>query len=330
MSAETIVTAKNLAQYYKVSRGLFAEAATLKAVDGASFTLARGQTLAVVGESGCGKSTLARMVTMIEAPTSGELTISGQNIVGASAATLKDLRSKVQIVFQNPYGSLNPRHTIGTILEEPLLVNTALSKSERAEKARAMMQSVGLKPEHYERYPHMFSGGQRQRIAIARALMLDPDVLVLDEPVSALDISIQAQVLNLLAEIQEKHNLAFLFISHDLSVVRHIANDVMVMYLGRVVEQGSRDAIFANPQHPYTKALLSATPSPDPARKRERIVLKGELPSPLNPPSGCTFHPRCPLVFDTCRSLNPTLIQHGKSLVACHAVNPPDHKSKAA
>ncbi len=274
-------------------------------------TLARGQTLAVVGESGCGKSTLARMVTMIELPTSGELSIAGQNIVGASPATLKALRSKVQIVFQNPYGSLNPRHTIGTILEEPLLVNTSLTKSERTEKARAMMKSVGLKSEHYERYPHMFSGGQRQRIAIARALMLDPDVLVLDEPVSALDISIQAQVLNLLSEIQERHNLAYLFISHDLSVVRHIANDVMVMYLGRVVEQGSRDAIFSGPQHPYTRALLSATPSPNPERKRERIVLKGELPSPLNPPSGCTFHPRCPLVFDTCRSTSPALVTHG-------------------
>jgi dipeptide transport system ATP-binding protein len=330
MSVNPIVTARNLTQYYKVSRGMFTEPATLKAVDGASFALARGQTLAVVGESGCGKSTLARMVTMIETPTSGELSIAGQNIVGASPATLKSLRSKVQIVFQNPYGSLNPRHTIGTILEEPLLVNTSLSKAERSEKARVMMQSVGLKPEHYERYPHMFSGGQRQRIAIARALMLDPDVLVLDEPVSALDISIQAQVLNLIAEIQEKHNLAYLFISHDLSVVRHIANDVMVMYLGRVVEQGSRDAIFANPQHPYTKALLSATPSPDPERKRERIVLKGELPSPLNPPSGCTFHPRCPLTLESCSSNSPLLLQHGGTVVACHAVNPSASTTKAA
>lgn len=330
MSTEPIVVARDLAQHYKVSRGMFAEAATLKAVDGASFNLSRGQTLAVVGESGCGKSTLARMVTMIEIPTTGELSIAGQNIVGASAATLKSLRSKVQIVFQNPYGSLNPRHTIGTILEEPLLVNTSLSGAERNEKARAMMKSVGLKPEHYERYPHMFSGGQRQRIAIARALMLDPDVLVLDEPVSALDISIQAQVLNLLSEIQQRHNLAYLFISHDLSVVRHIANDVMVMYLGRVVEQGSRDAIFSNPQHPYTRALLSATPSPNPERKRERIVLKGELPSPLNPPSGCTFHPRCPLVFDTCRSNSPPLLPHGATTVACHAVNPPASTTKAA
>ena len=286
-----VLNAKNLTRYYNVSRGAFKEAAVLKAVDGASFTLDRGKTLAVVGESGCGKSTLARLVTMIELPTSGTLNIAGKDIMGASPHTLRELRPKVQIVFQNPYGSLNPRQKVGAILEEPLLVNTSLSKSERQDKARAMMASVGLRPEHYDRYPHMFSGGQRQRIAIARALMLDPQVLVLDEPVSALDISIQAQVLNLLSDLQERHNLAYMFISHDLSVVKHIANDVMVMYLGRVVEQGTRDDIFNNPQHPYTQALLSATPTPDPTRKRERIVLKGELPSPLNPPAGCTFHP---------------------------------------
>ena len=325
-----VVTARNLTRYYGVSRGIMAQPATLKALDGASFTLERGKTLAVVGESGCGKSTLARLVTMIELPTSGSLNIAGQEIVGASRATLRALRPTVQIVFQNPYGSLNPRQKIGHALEEPLLVNTAMAQAERSDKARAMMASVGLRPEHYDRYPHMFSGGQRQRIAIARALMLDPAVLVLDEPVSALDVSIQAQVLNLLAELQEKHNLAYLFISHDLSVVRHIANEVMVMYLGRVVEQGSRDAIFNAPQHPYTQALLSATPQPDPTHKRQRIVLKGELPSPLNPPPGCTFHPRCPLAFDTCKVRNPALIAHDASLVACHAVNPPHSDTKAA
>jgi dipeptide transport system ATP-binding protein len=325
-----VLTARNLARYYRVSRGPFAEPAILKALDGASFTLERGKTLAVVGESGCGKSTLARLVTMIELPTSGSLNISGNEIVGATKETLKGLRPKVQIVFQNPYGSLNPRQKIGHTLEEPLKVNTSLSASERTEKARAMMTNVGLRPEHYDRYPHMFSGGQRQRIAIARALMLDPEVLVLDEPVSALDVSIQAQVLNLLADIQERHNLAFLFISHDLSVVRHIANDVMVMYLGRAVEQGSRDQVFGNPQHPYTKALLSATPHPDPTRKRDRMILKGELPSPLNPPSGCTFHPRCPIAFETCGKLNPALIAHDGALVACHALNPPDTQTKAA
>ncbi len=316
-----ILKAENLTRHYPVSRGLFSGKQILKAVDGASFTLARGKTLAVVGESGCGKSTLARMVTMIEPPTSGALHIAGKDIVGATAETLRGLRPKVQIVFQNPYGSLNPRQQIGAILEEPLLVNTSLGKSERTIRARAMMVSVGLRPEHYHRYPHMFSGGQRQRIAIARALMLDPEVLVLDEPVSALDISIQAQVLNLLADLQEKHNLAYLFISHDLSVVKHIADEVMVMYLGRVVEHGPRDQIFTNPQHPYTKALLSATPAPDPTKKRERIILTGELPSPLNPPTGCTFHPRCPIAFEKCKSESPAFKHHGDTRAACHALD---------
>ena len=315
-----VLKAENLTRYYKVSRGMFSEAATLKAVDGASFTLQRGKTLAVVGESGCGKSTLARLVAMIEQPTSGALNIAGQDIVGANASTLKSLRPKVQMVFQNPYGSLNPRQKIGSILEEPLLVNTSDTPSLRTEKARAMMVSVGLRPEHYDRYPHMFSGGQRQRIAIARALMLDPEVLVLDEPVSALDISIQAQVLNLLADLQEKHNLAYLFISHDLSVVKHIADDVMVMYLGRVVEQGSNANLFSTPQHPYTQALLSATPAPDPKRKYKRTILKGELPSPLSPPTGCTFHPRCPIAFNLCDKVNPELKAHGNTLAACLAL----------
>ena len=326
----TVLTARDLTRYYTVSRGAFANPATLKALDGASFTLEPGKTLAVVGESGCGKSTLARIVTMIETPTSGSMAIAGQEIVGASNAAMRGLRPKVQIVFQNPYGSLNPRQKIGHALEEPLLVNTSIPSAERHERARAMMASVGLKPEHYDRYPHMFSGGQRQRIAIARALMLDPEILVLDEPVSALDVSIQAQVLNLLADIQERHNLAYLFISHDLSVVKHIADEVMVMYLGRVVEQGPREAVFGDPQHPYTKALLSATPHPDPTRKRDRIVLKGELPSPLLPPGGCTFHPRCPIAMEQCRVFNPALLAHGPSLVACHAVNPPLTHTKAA
>jgi dipeptide transport system ATP-binding protein len=316
-----VLKAENLTRYYKVSRGMFSEAATLKAVDGASFSLQRGKTLAVVGESGCGKSTLARLVAMIEQPTSGALNITGQDIVGASSQTLRKLRPKVQMVFQNPYGSLNPRQKIGSILEEPLLVNTTHTQALRTEKARAMMLSVGLRPEHYDRYPHMFSGGQRQRIAIARALMLEPDILVLDEPVSALDISIQAQVLNLLAELQDKHNLAYLFISHDLSVVKHIADDVMVMYLGRVVEQGNNAKVFSAPQHPYTQALLSATPAPDPKRKYKRTILKGELPSPLSPPTGCTFHPRCPIAFAECSKTNPTLKPHGETSAACLALD---------
>ena len=318
----SLLEARDLRQHYNVSRGALAKPAILRAVDGASFIVDQGRTLAVVGESGCGKSTLARMITMIERPRSGELLIAGARVDGASPETLRQLRPKVQMVFQNPYGSLNPRHKIGQILEEPLLVNTSLSKASRTEKARAMMAAVGLRPEHYDRYPHMFSGGQRQRIAIARALMLDPELLVLDEPVSALDISIQAQVLNLLRDLQTRFNLAYVFISHDLTVVRHIADDIMVMYLGRVVEQGPARDIFADPQHPYTQALLSATPQADPERKRQRIVLKGELPSPLNPPSGCKFHTRCPIAFEPCDKIEPQLLPCGSIAVACHARNP--------
>ena len=315
-----VLTARDLRRHYAVSRGMFAEAATLKALDGASFTLERGKTLAVVGESGCGKSTLARLLTMIEEPTAGSFRIGETEVVGADKPTLKMLRPKVQIVFQNPYGSLNPRQKIGHALEEPLLVNGRFTAEERSAKARETMKLVGLRPEHYDRYPHMFSGGQRQRIAIARALMLEPDILILDEPVSALDLSIQAQVLNLLADLQERLQLAYVFISHDLSVVRHIADDVIVMYLGRVVEQGSRDAVFKTPKHPYTRALLSATPVADPTHKRERIVLKGELPSPLNPPSGCTFRNRCPLAEAICATKEPELEEKGGQKVSCHLV----------
>lgn len=315
-----VLSAYELKRHYEVRRNAISAPQTLKALDGVSFDLHRGKTLAVVGESGCGKSTLARILTMIEPATSGTLSIAGEQVDGANAATLAHLRSKVQIVFQNPYGSLNPRHRIGYALEEPLIINGRLSAAERREKAKAMMQAVGLRPEHYDRYPHMFSGGQRQRIAIARALMLDPDVLVLDEPVSALDVSIQAQVLNLLAKLQEEHQLAYLFISHDLSVVKHIADEVMVMYLGKAVEKAPRAEIFKNPRHPYTRALLSATPVPDPAHKKERIVLKGELPSPLSPPAGCAFNPRCPIAFDRCRVEAPALLAKGQARVACHAM----------
>lgn len=315
-----VLTAHDLRQHYSISRGFATKPATLKALDGVSFTLERGKTLAVVGESGCGKSTLARVLTMIEAPTSGSLRIVDTDIVGASKVDLKALRPRVQMVFQNPYGSLNPRQKIGHALEEPLLVNTQMSAEVRNAKARSMMQMVGLRPEHYDRYPHMFSGGQRQRIAIARALMLEPEILVLDEPVSALDVSIQAQILNLLAELQERLQLAYVFVSHDLSVVRHIADHILVMYLGRVVEYGTRDRIFNNAMHPYTRALLSATPVADPLKQRERIVLRGELPSPLAPPSGCTFRTRCPIAIEKCAQISPTLeIKQGRD-VACHQV----------
>ncbi|HEX9170739.1 MAG TPA: dipeptide ABC transporter ATP-binding protein [Roseiarcus sp.] len=315
-----ILEARGLTRDYAVSRGPFRSRATIKALSDVSFSLYSGRTLAVVGESGSGKSTLARLLTLIENPTAGALLIDGEDVAHASAAKRKRLRREIQIVFQNPYGSLNPRQTIGKALEEPLLVNTRLSVGERKAEALSIMAKVGLRPEYYHRYPHMFSGGQRQRIAIARALMLKPKILVLDEPVSALDVSIRAQALNLLASLQEEFSLAYVFVSHDLSVVRHIADEVMVIYLGNAVELGGRAAIFDRPQHPYTQALLSATPVADPAARRERILLPGEPPSPFAPPPGCPFNPRCPLVFDRCRAEKPPLERKQGRDVACWAV----------
>ena len=300
-----VMTATALEQHYQIRGGLFQGSRTLKAVAGVDFELFPGKTLAVVGESGCGKSTLARIVTMIEEPTAGTLILDGKPVVPSDWASL---RKSVQIVFQDPYGSLNPRQRVGTILEEPLVINhPEMSREERTAKAREMLGLVGLRPEHFDRFPHMFSGGQRQRIAIARALMLDPKVLVLDEPVSALDLSIQSSVLNLLLDLQERLQLAYLFISHDLSVVRHIADEVIVMYLGRAVEKGSRDAVFSAPFHPYAKALLSATPQANPRVKKERIKLDGELPSPLAIPDGCPFAPRCWKAQDKCRTDRPEM-----------------------
>jgi dipeptide transport system ATP-binding protein len=317
-----VLTAESLTRHYAIGRGPLGPAITVKAVDGASFTLDAGKTLAVVGESGSGKSTLARLVAMIEPPTAGRLVIDGVDIAGAARGGLRRLRSEVQVVFQDPYGSLNPRLTVGKTLEEPLAINRgAMSAAGRREAALAMMAEVGLRPEQYGRYPHMFSGGQRQRIAIARALMLNPRIVVLDEPVSALDVSVQAQVLNLLMDLQERHGLAYLFISHSLSVVRHLADRVMVMYLGRPVEEGTRAAVFANPRHPYTRALLAATPIADPSRRKQRAQLYGEPPSPIHPPPGCAFHPRCPLAFGRCRVERPELEVKGDVRVACFAVD---------
>jgi dipeptide transport system ATP-binding protein len=319
---QLVVEASGLARHYLITRGPFTTPLAVKAVDGVGFSLRTGKTLAVVGESGCGKSTLARLVTMIEPPTAGELIIEGIDVGHAGNKELRALRQHVQIVFQDPYGSLNPRQRVGSILEEPLKINRKeMNRAARRAAAVAMMERVGLRPEHYDRYPHMFSGGQRQRIAIARALMLNPDLLVLDEPVSALDLSVQAQVLNILVDLQAEFGLAYLFISHGLSVVRHMADEVMVMYLGRPVEHGTRDEIFEHPRHPYTRALLSATPIADPTRQKERIRLEGELPSPINPPSGCAFHPRCPLAFDRCTIERPELEEKGGIKVACFAVD---------
>jgi dipeptide transport system ATP-binding protein len=316
-----VLEARGLSRDYKVRRGMFSPVATVKALADVSFDLQSGKTLAVVGESGSGKSTLARLLTMIEEPTAGTLRINGVDLLTATKADRRKLRSEVQIVFQNPYGSLNPRQTIGDALEEPLLVNTNQSAEERRAASAAMMARVGLRPEFRDRYPHMFSGGQRQRIAIARALMLRPKILILDEPVSALDVSIRAQVLNLLVELQDEFGLAYLFISHDLSVVRHIADEVMVIYLGHAVEMGSRERIFSSPQHPYTRALLSATPVADPDAKKERIVLQGELPSPFDPPSGCPFHPRCAFAVDKCRAESPVLTDKQGRDVACWVID---------
>jgi len=319
-TAPSLLEARTLSRHYTLSRGLFRAQGLVRALDGVSFTLLDGETLAVVGESGCGKSTLARAVTMIERPTSGGLRLDGTDVVAADRGTLKRLRPLVQMVFQNPYASLNPRKKVGTLLEEPLQINTELDPAARSDAARAMMAKVGLRAEHYHRYPHMFSGGQRQRIAVARALMLHPRLVVADEPLSALDVSIQAQVLNLLMDLQRDLGIAYLFISHNLQVVRHIADAVLVMYLGKIVEEGPKGAIFARPAHPYTRALLASTPSlgGQGAPRRQRIVLKGELPSPLAPPAGCAFHTRCPHAVERCRSEVPALEALRDVRVACH------------
>ncbi|MBV4492839.1 peptide ABC transporter ATP-binding protein [Pseudomonas oryzicola] len=313
-----VLSARALTRHYEVSRGLFKGHALVRALNGVSFELEAGKTLAVVGESGCGKSTLARALTLIEEPSSGSLQIAGTEVKGASKSERKQLRRDVQMVFQSPYASLNPRQKIGDQLAEPLLINTSLSKAERREKVQKMMEQVGLRPEHYQRYPHMFSGGQRQRIALARAMMLQPKVLVADEPTSALDVSIQAQVLNLFMDLQKEFNTAYVFISHNLAVVRHVADQVLVMYLGRPAEMGPKEDIYERPLHPYTQALLSATPAihPDPLKPKIRIA--GELPNPLNPPDGCAFHKRCPYATERCAKEVPALRQVSTRQVACH------------
>ncbi|MCP4187909.1 MAG: dipeptide ABC transporter ATP-binding protein [Gammaproteobacteria bacterium] len=317
MSGEAILRAFELTRYYEIRKSMFGAGATVKALNGASFDLHAGETLAIVGESGCGKSTLARVLTMIEPPTSGRLEIEGHEISLVGNKPPSELRKQVQIVFQNPYGSLNPRKTVATMLEEPLKLNTDLDPAQRRSAAEEMIARVGLRPEHADRYPHMFSGGQRQRIAVARALMLRPKILILDEPVSALDLSIQAQILNLLSDLQDEFGLAYIFISHDLSVVRRIAKDIIVMYFGKPVEAGPAKDIFTSPRHPYTQALFSATPVADPKRRKQRIRLSGEPPSPLAPPPGCPFSPRCPRAQDRCRQDIPKLEKLNTVEVAC-------------
>lgn len=315
-----VLDARGLQKHYPLRKGWLRAPQTVRALDGVDFTLCAGRTLAVVGESGCGKTTLARLLTLIEQPTAGTLVVDGRDITGIDPQAHALLRQRVQIVFQNPFSSLNPRKTLAAILDEPLIINTRQSAAERRERVDTLMRQVGLRKEQADRFPHMFSGGQRQRIAIARAMALNPAVVIADEPVSALDVSIQAQILNLFMDLQEEFGTAYVFISHNLSVVEHVAHEVLVMYLGKVVEFGTRQSVFATPQHPYTQALLSASPTLDPALQRKVIPIQGELPSPLAPPNGCAFHPRCPQVVPRCREEAPQLRDVGGQRVACHLV----------
>jgi peptide/nickel transport system ATP-binding protein/oligopeptide transport system ATP-binding protein len=293
-------------------------------VDDVSFSIHPGETFGLVGESGCGKSTTGRSILRLIEPTDGEVWFDGRNLLQLSTTTLREARRHLQIIFQDPYASLDPRMTVREILEEPLLVHRMGDRSERRRRVEELLEVVGLSPYHAQRYAHEFSGGQRQRIGIARALALHPKLIVADEPVSALDVSIQSQVLNLLKDLQERFHLTYLFIAHDLSVVRHISDRIGVMYLGRLVEVGPRDEVYDHPLHPYTQALLSAVPIPDPTVKRERIILQGDVPSPANPPAGCAFHPRCPYAVKACRTIRPELVDVGAGhAVACHLVTRP-------
>ena len=313
---DKLLSAENLEQRYRLSRGFLRAPQTVNALNGISLSLESGQTLAVVGESGCGKSTLARMLCMIESPSSGQLLIQGINPQQATRAQRKQLRRTVQMVFQNPYASLNPRQRIATQLAEPLKLNTSLNAAQRQARVLQMLEEVGLAPEHGARYPHMFSGGQRQRIAIARAMMLQPALLIADEPTSALDVSVQAQILNLFQSLQQNYQTAYVFISHNLNVVRYVADQLLVMYLGQAAESGAAEVIYQQPLHPYTQALLSATPQLEP--NAQPIRLTGELPSPLSPPTGCAFHPRCPRASARCRSERPVLRELQGRQLACH------------
>ncbi|MDP2308346.1 MAG: dipeptide ABC transporter ATP-binding protein [Pseudomonadota bacterium] len=318
---EPLLRVEGLTKHFPVLRGfLRRHVGTVRAVDDVSFTLGRKKTLAVVGESGCGKTTAGRALLRLVEPDKGQVWFRGKDLPTLGAVELQQMRRHMQIIFQDPFSSLNPRHTIGQIVGRPLVLHgVAASMSEAEDRVRDLLARVGLQPKYISRYPHEFSGGQRQRIGIARAIALHPEFVVCDEAVSALDVSVRAQVLNLLMDLQEEFGLSYVFVTHDLSVVRHIADDVVVMYLGQIVERAPRDSLFARPSHPYTQALLSAAPEPDPAKRRKRIVLSGDVPSPMNPPSGCRFHTRCPLAFARCSVDTPA--QHGVAdghTVACH------------
>ena len=317
-----LVEVRNLKKYFPIREGLLQrEVARVHAVDDVTFAVREGETLGLVGESGCGKSTLARTLVRLLEPTAGDVVFQGRSIGSLGRRALRPLRREMQIVFQDPYASLNPRKRVGTIVGDPLRIHGIGSKSDRRKRVQELLATVGLSPEHYNRFPHEFSGGQRQRIGIARALALRPKLIVADEPVSALDVSIQAQMLNLLEELQEELALTYIFIAHDLSVVRHVSDRIAVMYLGKLVELSPAEQLYTRPIMPYTEALLSAVPIPDPdlSEERERIVLEGDVPSPISPPSGCRFHPRCRYATEICTQAEPPLVDYGNGhLAACH------------
>ncbi len=322
MNPQELVRVENLVKYYSVKGGVFRrEVAQVKAVDDVSFTIKKGETLGLVGESGCGKTTVGHTMLQLRPATGGSVTFEGKDVLAMRGNDLKEMRRKMQIVFQDPYASLDPRLPVGQSIAEGLQIHGMGNAQERSTKVLESLRRVGLQNFHANRYPHEFSGGQRQRIGIARALALNPEFIVLDEPVSALDVSIQAQVLNILKDLQKELGLTYLFVAHNLAVVEHISDRVAVMYLGKIVEMATSDELFANPQHPYTQALMSAIPIPKPRRKRDRIILEGDVPSPLNPPSGCRFHPRCPIAEAICSKEEPKLKAldgNPEHTIACH------------